>query len=272
MKICDIYPYLYAYLEMLDYVRLEDDQFDRQIFHYLSRINVELPKAQEIRSSSKAKFRSMYESGKKTEDLGQKVSRNLFNQKRTSNERDSNVVCSGTVLKNAKSGVLKSGAFNFLTNGFSNTLRSSTLEDEELSGRSEIHSKSNSASKKEHLNVRRFEENSFVAGSSAEDGSLEKNVSLDDSDVLLGQANDELIRTNGSLNGESGLSRKLARQTTRSEPPKNSRKRFLENDKIRKTEIKLLIKEFKSRESIKKAKRRRRIRESMKFDVETRIS
>ena len=81
MKICDIYPYLYAYLEMLDYVRLEDGQFNRQIFHYLQLINVQPPKDQEIRSSSKAKFKSMYESAKKGEyDLGQKVSRNLFNQ------------------------------------------------------------------------------------------------------------------------------------------------------------------------------------------------
>ena len=120
MKICDIYPYLHAYLEMLDYVRLKEDQLSAEIFDYLKRINVEPPKDREVRSSSKAKFRSMYESSKRNEDLGQKVSRNSFNQKRASNEQleGSTAVLNGAaVLKNDSN----RSAFNFLTNGFSDT-------------------------------------------------------------------------------------------------------------------------------------------------------
>lgn len=85
MLICDIYPYLYTYLEMLDYVRLEKDRLDKYIFHFLNKINVELPENQTVKSSSKVKFKLMY---KNKEDIGEKVSRNLFNQKIKKKQND----------------------------------------------------------------------------------------------------------------------------------------------------------------------------------------
>ena len=91
MKICDIYPYLYTYLEMINYLKLEVDQFDKDIFHYLTKINVELPN-QAVKSSSKVKFKLMY---KKNEDLGQKVSRNLFNEKFKNKDADLNKEVNG---------------------------------------------------------------------------------------------------------------------------------------------------------------------------------
>lgn len=66
---------------MVDYSRLEDDQIKKEIFHYLKKINVDPPKNTEVKSSSKVKFKSMYLNDRNTPDIGQKVSRNLFNAK-----------------------------------------------------------------------------------------------------------------------------------------------------------------------------------------------
>lgn len=289
MKICDIYPYLYSYLEMLDYVRLEEDQLSGEIFHYLKRINVEPPKEQATRSSSKTKFRSFQESGRKNEDLGQKVSRNLFNQKtkQTRNEppesEGSNVVLNGVVRKsehldqkmsNEVAKVDARGAFNFLTNGFSDNSKSSRIwKDEESIDRSGSLPGSDSkeaaikrVAKRTNSRPSAFKVHSSAVDHTADDSSSDKNAKLNDSSLALpSDANDDL--TAGSSGTGSG--RKSAKQSTnRSELQKKFKKRTREDREIERAEVKTLIEEFKHRESIKKAKRRRLIRESMKFEVE----
>ena len=291
MKICDIYPYLYAYLEMLDYARLEDDQYSRQIFDYLKQINVDPPEDQEVRSRSKAKFRSIYASNKKSEDLGQKVSRNLFNQKTASNERQERQAEVANIVRTVKNATPKSGqtgAFNFLTNGCSSTpgsLKSGaasrnlsrSLSNKLSSNRprngleDSAKAASNGESSKKVARKelpKSFEDDSLVDASTGDslDDLSTNNSSLD---VLSSEANDSV-----HVNGWSGndFSRRKAAKLP-SEELKNSsrkpRKRAQEDDDVQRAEIKALIKEFKYRESIRKAKRRRLIRrESMRFEVE----
>ena len=309
MKIADVYPYLYSYLEMLDYVRLEEDQLSREIFHYLERINVERPKQQEIRSNAKAKFKSIYESGKKNEDLGQKVSRNLFNQKTKQPVIDP-VKCDGPkvvpnddlgrVRKNEVTNEFKGGAFNFLTNGgFLDTSGRSRkiLRDEESSDRSSL---TGNDSKEATKRIAKHSRSSKPKLDSKVDSSMGDH-STDDSSVNTSaktndtpsDASDDLPSTVGS----SGSDRKLARKSSsgtghpkksigrnelhrkssrRTELLKKSRKRIREDSPVDspvdRAEVKALIEEFKRRESIKKAKRRRLIRESMKFEVRDRVA
>jgi hypothetical protein len=207
----------------------------------------------------------MYESSKRNEDLGQKVSRNLFNQKRASNEQPegSTAVLNGAaVLKNDSN----RSAFNFLTNGFSDTFDTKQpVRDEESSSRSSTASR---AAKKRHSSFSRLKDDSPpISRSSGENDSLDKSVSSNNSDALPGDAS-------ADLNGSTGkhLSRKLVnmstKRSTRSGLPKKSKKRLLQDREVGKAEIRALIGEFKLRESIKKEKRRRSIRESMQFDVE----
>ena len=331
MKICDIYPYLYTYLEIVDYIKLDEDRLNKDIFHYLKRINVDPPVDQVVRSSSKVKFKSMY-GGKRQEDVGQKISRNLFNEKIQNRQSkdcelngDSKSSLNGdSVGRRAIDVSSKSLSIDFVVeSSCSQATQDDSLDTDDsldlnLSGFDSSNSKfgveddrlvvntNDQSSEVENITNGHIEFNGFNAidklnsTSSYEDefesngdqnGQLEngqlQNGQLENGQLQNGQLEngqlqnglhrcsyEDELESNGNQNGQqenilhgcsnghhsngingSTRSKTKSRMKTKSEPDERA-------------EIRTLIKQFKRKQLLRRAKRREEIRKSMQFEVE----
>lgn len=311
MKICDIYPYLYTYLEIVDYIKLDEDRLNKDIFHYLKRINVDPPVDQVVRSSSKVKFKSMY-GGKRKEDVGQKISRNLFNEKIQNRQSkdcelngDSKSSLNGdSVGRRAIDVSSKSLSIDFVVeSSCSQATQDDSLETDDsldltLSGFDSSNSKfgveddrlvvntNDQSSEVENITNGHIEFNGFNAidklnsTSSYEDefeSNGDQNGQLENGQLQNGLhrcSYEDELESNGNQNGQqenilhgcsnghhsngingSTRSKTKSRMKTKSEPDERA-------------EIRTLIKQFKRKQLLRRAKRREEIRKSMQFEVE----